>query len=418
MDCNNFYVSCERAFNPALRGKPVVILSNNDGCVIARSNEAKALGIEMGTIPKMMDVFRSHGVIMLSSNYTLYGDISERIMESLAVYAEKTEVYSIDEAFLKWERFDERKLLSTAKKIQQAIWQNFSVPVCVGIAATKTLAKMANRFAKKNDGCNGVFVACSNNVEQELLAKTKLENVWGIGRAHALFLHKHAFFTAAQFVCAPEHFIRTHLGVSGVRMQRELQGRSCIPLEENGVAKKQICMARSFADLTSDKKIIRNAMSNFAASCARKLRMQQCVATEICVSLFTNPHKTEQEQYVRSNTVRLKRATSNASELIKISIAAVEAIFVPGKLYLKCGIEVREIFSEKAVQSSLFDRPAEKKSEKMMQVIDKVNRQFGAETLRISTQVCDDAYKARAGMLTRRYTTQLKDIIRVDVGGR
>ena len=273
VDCNNFYCACEKLFNPQLEGRPVIVLSNNDGCAISRSDEAKALGIDMASPAFMMkNLLEKHHVAVFSSNYTLYGDMSRRIMETLSGFAPRMEIYSIDEAFLDLHQVRATDLLDLGFRIRRTIRKNIGIPVSVGIAPTKTLAKMANRYAKKNYPEAAVFWAANPGLTDEMLSATPVEEIWGIGGQHALFLTRSGFKTAADLLLAPEDWIKSHLSVKGLRMLYELRGIASVAWEEIEPTRKNICTSRSFGERLTDKNRIGEALANYAASCATKLQ--------------------------------------------------------------------------------------------------------------------------------------------------
>src|SRR5205809_3501527 len=298
VDCNNIYASCERLFNTSLKGKPVVVLSNNDGCVIARSDEAKALGIEMGT-PAFIkeDFFIKNGVQIFSSNYTLYGSLSNRVMQSLTQFTPAIEFYSIDEAFLDFTNFEYTDFDALSKSIKKTIQQDIGIPVTVGLATSKTLAKMANRFAKKTKKDDGIHVADTTDKIREMLAFTEVNNIWGIGGQLSKLLVRNGFKTASDLVSAPEEWVRKNMSVKGQRLLNELKGIPCIEMEEIPPAKKMICVARGFGKLLTEKKDVQEALSNYASRVAEKLRQGKLCTSMIHVFLQTNTHRTQDKQY-------------------------------------------------------------------------------------------------------------------------
>ena len=331
VDCNNFYASCERLFQPKFNNQPVVVLSNNDGCVIARSDEAKALGIVMGTPAYMsQELFNKHNVAVFSSNYTLYGDMSDRVMKTLAQFVPRLEIYSIDESFLDMSGMEHMDLLQLGLKIKQTIKRNCGIPVCVGIAPTKALAKMANRYAKKKNKAVGVHWAANQYLIDEMLEYTEVGDVWGIGRQYALMLNRNGIKTAMQFINAPEDFVRSTMSVVGLRLHNELKGIPSIAWEFELPAKKNICTGRSFGSMISDKNLIKEAMSNYAATCALKLRNQKSAAKELKVFVHTNPHRLQDEQYFRSVVIQFETATNSTPQIIKYALKGFEVIFKEG----------------------------------------------------------------------------------------
>jgi DNA polymerase V len=297
VDCNNFYASCERVFNPGLKGQPLVVLSNNDGCVVARSNEAKALGIGMG-VPEFQirPVLRAHQVQVFSSNYTLYGDMSQRVMETLEPFSPDLEIYSIDEAFLSLSGFASRNLTEYGRTIRNTVKRWTGIPVSVGIAETKTLAKIANRVAKRTPDIGGVFdlLACPDR--DALLGRIAVEDVWGIGPNHARRLKQHGITTALQLRGADDQWIRKHLGIVGLRLVMELRGVSCLDLEQCPSPKQSLTCSRAFGTLISTLAEMEEAVSVYTSRVAEKLRRERLAATVLTVCLSTNEYK-EGPQY-------------------------------------------------------------------------------------------------------------------------
>ena len=414
VDCNNFYVSCERVFDPGLIGKPVIVLSNNDGCAISRSDEAKALGIEMGAVPHLMSQdIKDKNVRMFSSNYTLYGDMSDRVMKTLAEFVPRMEIYSIDEAFLDMSDMPYTDLLALGMRIKKTVMKNTGIPVCVGIAPTKALAKMANRYVKKKNKAIGVFWAANKEMVNEMLEFTEAGEVWGIGRQYALMLGRNGIKTAMQFANAPHDFVRTSMSVVGLRLQQELKGIPCFAWEFELPDKKNICTGRSFGCLTTDKVLIKEAMSNFAANCALKLRQQKGAAREMKIFINTNPHRPQDKQYFRSLVIHMETATASTPEIIKYALKGFEIIFKPGYNYMKCGVELRDFVPENEIQLNAFSPVVNPKTKKATEALDKVNRSIGKEIVRFGIQGFKKNYKARAAHLSPRYTTDVKQIIKI-----
>ena len=416
VDCNNFYVSCERLFNPRLEGRPVIVLSNNDGCAIARSEEAKALGIDMGTPPFMInELLKEHNVEIFSSNYTLYGDISDRVMKTLGTFVPRMEIYSIDEAFLDMHSMVYTDLLKLGIEIRKTITKNIGVPVCVGIAPTKTLAKMANRYAKKKRRTIGVHWAANDGLVQEMLAFTAVGDIWGIGRQRALLLTRNGFKTALDFVKAPEEWVRENMTVVGQRLFNELRGIPALAWEFETPAKKNICTSRSFGMLISEKKLIQEALSNYVATCALKLRQQGSCAKEINVFLQTNVHRVEEPQYARSITVELEVASSSTGELIIYALRGLDIIYKEGYNYQKCGIIAQRLVPARHIQTGLFDKQTRQKDGVIMLAMDRINRSMGREMVRSARQGFEKKYKLRANHLSGKYTTSINEILHVKI---
>ncbi len=416
VDCNNFYCSCERLFNPRLEGRPLIVLSNNDGCAISRSEEAKALGIAMAAPAFMMKkLLDKHDVAVFSSNYTLYGDMSNRIMETLGFFVPDIEMYSIDEAFLDLRAMGHTDLLELGFKIRRTIRKNIGIPVSIGIAPTKTLAKMANRHAKKNYRQAAVFWAASPSLTEEMLSATPVEEIWGIGNQHALFLSGSGFKTAADFLRAPEDWVKKHLSVAGLRLLYELRGISCIAWERERPARKNICTSRSFGKRIADKGRIAEALANYAAACAAKLREDNTCCRSLRVFIQTNPHKTEEAQYLRSIDLDLERASNHSGEIIKAALRGLDLIFKAGFLYMKCGITVMDLVPESAVQASCFDGADKEKNSLVMRTMDQINRSMGKEILRPAVQGFERGYRLKADYLSPRYTTRMSEILKIQI---
>jgi len=416
VDCNNFYVSCERLFNPKLEGRPVIVLSNNDGCAVSRSDEAKALGIEMATPAFMIkDLIEKNNVAVFSSNYTLYGDISDRVMKTLGSFVPRMEIYSIDEAFLDMHDLDYTDLLELGLKIRSTVKQNIGIPVCVGIAPTKTLAKMANRFAKKHRKSIGVHWAANDHLIKEMLCVTEVGDIWGIGRQYALFLKRNGFNTALDLIEAPEEWIRKNITVVGQRLFNELKGISAIPWEFAPPAKKNICTSKSFGKLLSSKEEILEAVCNYAAACALKLRNQNSCCRSVNVFLNTNPHRLQDKQYARSIIVDLETPTNFTGEIIKYATRGFNIIFKEGYRYMKCGVMALDIIPDNQVQYGMFDKCDRPKNKKIMAAMDRVNRSLGKEIVRLSVQGFEKRYRLKTEYLSSHYTTDINQVLKVKI---
>ncbi len=415
-DCNNFYCSCERVFNPALEGRPVVVLSNNDGCAIARSEEAKQIGVVMGTPAYMIeDLLKQHNVAVFSSNYTLYGDMSDRVMKTFASFVPRMEIYSIDEAFLDLHDLAYTDLLQLGVNIRKTVQQNTGIPVTIGIAPTKTLAKMANRYAKKLHKHTGVFWAANERLTREMLAFTEVGDIWGIGHQHSLLLKRNGFHTAADFILAPEEWVRSKMSVVGQRLLNELRGKPAIEWQFVPAAKKVICTSRSFGKLLTRPADIQEAISNHAAACALKLRQQKTCCNTVQVFINTNPHKTDEAQYARSINIDLPSSSNNTSEIIKAAIKGFAIIYAAGYRFMKCGVVVMDLVPENQVQVSLFDGADRSKNSVIMTAMDKLNKSLGKELVRFAVQGFEKKYQLRADHLSQKYTTDIHQILKVKI---
>jgi DNA polymerase V len=410
VDGNNFYVSCERVFNPALEGKPVVVLSNNDGCVISRSNEAKALGIKMAEpIFKIKDLVIKHNIQVYSSNYVLYGDLSNRVVATLSQFSPEIEVYSIDESFinLKGIMVDYAEYGS---RIRTTILQNIGLPVGVGIAPTKVLSKVANKLAKKN---GGVFVIDNKEARDWAIRNTDIGDVWGVGRQYAKLLKNQGINTAYDFARCDPKWVRKHMSVVGLRIQDELLNRPCIPLDMDIQPKKNIATTRAFGHKLSSIEPISEAVASHAARCAEKLRMQKSVAQYLNVFIHTDPFS-ENEIYVNCNkTVTLSTPSNATSVLVKAAEKALSDIFRSGLLYKKAGVMVSGISSAAYVQGNLFESPMNQKQNTLSSVLDSLNDRFGRDTLRTAAQGYSKDWHLKQEKLSQRYTTCWNELMTV-----
>lgn len=407
VDCNNFYASCERVFNPSLNGKPVVVLSNNDGCVIARSNEAKALGIKMG-IPayQIKDLVSSHGVAVFSSNYTLYGDMSGRVMSMLAELSPEIEVYSIDEAFVNLDGI--RDLESIGRKMVSGVTRGTGIPVSLGVAPTKTLAKIANKFAKKYPAYDQLCIIDSEEKRIKALQLTEIGDVWGIGRRQAAKLQKQGIKTAYDFTRLSGAWVRKNMTVVGERTWKELHGISCIDMENAPPAKKQICTSRSFGKMLTDIDTISEAIASHASTCAKKLRKQQSYAASLMVFIHTNNFREDLPQYWKNTVIHLPVPTNDTQEIVHYALAGLKTIYLNGYQYKKAGVIITEI--TEGAQLGLFDLVDRDKRERLMQAVDKINGEHG-HNIKLAVQGTGRGWKLKQEQLSGHYTTNLNQII-------
>ncbi|MFD2247209.1 Y-family DNA polymerase [Pontibacter ruber] len=410
-DCNNFYASCERVFDPSLNEKPVVVLSNNDGCVIARSNEAKALGIQMGDpFFQIRNLVEHKQVHAFSSNYVLYGDMSDRVMQTLSQFTPHVEIYSIDECFLDLGDFYDIDLFSYAWEIKRTVTRWTGIPVSLGVAPTKALAKVANKLAKKSAKANGVLVLTEPYHIQKALEATKVEDVWGIGGQYAKFLKKHNIHTALDFTNASENWVRKHMTVVGVRLLKELKGESCLELEEVAPAKKGICTSRSFGTKLTSLKDVKEATASYAAKCAKKLRSQKSCARLVTVFVQTNPFSEHDRQYYNSRTIAMPVATNSDIELIHYATLALKAIFKPNYYYKKSGVIVTEIIPENQIQFDLLDTVDRDKHSSLMKVMDKLTDRFGRSMVQVAAQGLNKNWLLKSDYKSPYYTTRVEEI--------
>lgn len=414
IDCNNFYTSCERVFNPRLVGKPVVVLSNNDGCVIARSNESKRLGITMGApLFKIQELIERERVEVFSSNYTLYGDMSRRVMETLETFTPAVETYSIDEAFLNLSGIaHEGTLTDLGHKIRDRVYKWTGIPVSVGIAETKTLAKIANRLAKKSDKAKGVLDLVGSEYRECALSRTPVNDVWGIGRQYAKLLTSRGITTALDLSRADANWARSQMSVVGARTVMELRGVSCLPLEFLPPSKKSVTVSRSFGTDVENLGDMREAVSHFASRAAEKLRANRLVAGVMMVFVSTNRFK-DDPQYANSAYVSMPFASDDTRELVRCAHRGLDRIYVEGYRYKKAGVTLAEILPVESLQHSFFDGREHERSKRLMAAMDAVNRKLGRGTLRIAASGLRQMWMTRSERRSPLYTTKLRDVLTV-----
>ncbi|MFL5789130.1 MAG: Y-family DNA polymerase [Flavisolibacter sp.] len=411
IDCNNFYCSCETVFDPSLQKKPVIVLSNNDGCAIARSKEAKLLGIKMAQ-PAFMakDLIDKYGIKVFSSNYTLYGDMSQRVINVIKEFIPRTEVYSIDELFadLSDLKYQDHYILAT--EIKEAVNRCTGIPVTIGIGQTKTIAKLANRHAKREELKEGVFCAETNEARIRLLKKSNVGDIWGIGRQLADLLNQNGIYTGWDLLNTPEEWVRKNLSVKGQRLLHELKGVPCIEWEEADVKRKNICTSRSFGKLITTKKEMKQAVATFTFSCAEKLRKEGSCAKKITVFIQTNPHRPLDKQFFQTITLQLAVATNLSAELIKSSMKGLDMIFQAGYYYQKAGVVVQELVPEEQIQLGLFDSMDRAKNRQLMISLDEVNHSFGKGTVRYGVQDYETRWKLKQEKLSHAFTTKTSEL--------
>ena len=412
IDGNNFYVSCERVFNPKIEGVPVVVLSNNDGCAVARSNEVKALGVKMGT-PwfQMKDLARKHGIIALSSNYALYADMSNRMMSVLAQYSPDQEVYSIDECFLGFEGFGHYDLVAHAQLMRQQVRQWVGIPVCVGIAETKTLAKLANHCAKKSlAGADSVcdLTRLSEAERSTLFSTIDVGEVWGIGPRLSKQLIDQGICTVEALRRADPKTIRREFSVVVERTVMELNAVPCMSLEDVAPAKQQIMSSRSFGNYVYDLEPLKEAVASYVATAAEKLRGQGSVAGMIQVYVRTNPHKDDHPQYSKGLTIPLPEATDDTLRLTKAALWGLRRIFRSGYAYQKAGIVLMNLADSANQQASLFS--THRDNDRLMAVMDRVNAMWGRGTLRSAATGVAKSWSMRRERMSPQYTTHWEQL--------
>ncbi|MBE6283929.1 MAG: Y-family DNA polymerase [Mediterranea massiliensis] len=413
-DCNNFYCSCERVFHPDLIGKPVVVLSNNDGCVIARSEESKALGIKMGeAFYQVKEKLEQNNVAVFSSNYNLYGDMSRRVMSLLAKYSPKIDVYSIDEAFLDFSGMNTSEtFIEYCREMVRHIHKGTGIPISLGIAPTKTLAKIASKFAKKHKGYKGVCLIDTDEKREKALKLFPVEDVWGIGYRSVERLHNQGIKTAWDLTQKSESWIKHELTITGVRTWRELRGESCISTEELP-HKQSICTSRSFAEQGLNRLAdIEEAVANFAAQCARKLREQHTVCNSITIFLHTSRFREDVPQSYIYHSINLQVPTNNQQELISYAVKTLRANWKEGNFhYKKAGVIVWGICRDDAIQGNLFDTVNRSKQAALAKAIDAINRKNGHNKIRVAVQGDEKGWQLKREYISQQYTTNLDEVI-------
>ena len=434
VDCNNFYVSCERVFNPSLRGKPVVVLSNNDGCIIARSNEAKAIGIPMGApLHLYKTLIKQNKIFTYSSNYTLYGDMSSRVMSVLNYFIPNIEIYSIDEAFLNLKNFNIQSLQDEMFKIRERIYQWTGIPVSIGIGPTKTLAKLANKIAKKNSS-NGVYILTVSTQLTHILSDMKLEDIWGVSKGWGNRLRSIGINNPRHLQQANPRQIRTLISVVGERIIYELRGQPCLALEEV-INKKSITVSRSFGNMINDKDSLKKALANYAARAAEKLRYQDSVCGGIYVFINTNRFRERDLQYSNSATINFDELTDSTTIIIEKSFKLLENLYRPKYNYKKIGVTLLGLKQKDdgssdnyIIQGSLFIHNAGQqihmsRSCDRMKLIDNINAKMGKMTIFHGSQGViknsrnikseTDKWRMRSCYKSPFYTTNWDDILKV-----
>jgi DNA polymerase V len=408
VDCNNFFVSCERVFNPKLLGRPCVVLSNNDGCVISRSQEAKDLGIPMGApVFKWREVLEKHRVATYSTNFPLYGDMSKRVRNTLAQLNPELEVYSIDEVFLSLDKFNSSDLIAYGETIVKTVQQNTGIPVSVGIAQTKTLAKAANFLAKKSK--KFVFEIKNGEIDQ-VLDSIAVGEVWGIGRQLEKFLISRGISTARKLKDSPEAWIKKHLHLPGLRIVRELSGTRCLSFEEQTPRKKSICCSRTFGKSVEDLSTLSEAVASYVSLASEKLRKENSIAGEITVFLRTNRHRLDLPQYQNSVVKILLESTANTLTLNSHALDALREIYKSGYSYKRAGVWLSKISSNQSSQLGLFQNNNYEKEKTLMQVMDAINAYWGRNTLKIASTGIQKKSLYRQKNLSPRYTTCWNEI--------
>ena len=410
IDCNSFYASCERIFNPKLLGKPIVVLSNNDGCIITRSAEAKALGIKMGEpYFKAKKIIEKNNVKVFSSNYSLYGDISQRVMEILLGFSPEVEIYSIDEAFLNFKGFKNHELLTYCKHIRQTIKQWVGIPVSIGVGSTKTLSKIANHLAKKEADYEGICILKGDEKIEEALNRIEIGDVWGIGRRLSKFLRNYEVRTAKQFAFLDRRWIRKNMGVVGEKIQLELCGVSCLDLELLPSPKKSCCVSRSFSRPIEKIEELQESIANYGSRVAEKIREEGLIAQFMSIFVLTNHFNKKEKQYSSSIKLQLDYPTSDSKLIVKRAVEGIKRIYKEGYRYKKAGIILYELHSSSSVRGLLdYDKP---RTDSLMRSLDEINYRYGSATLRLAAEGIKKSWQMRREKVSPCYTTSFDQLM-------
>jgi len=420
IDCNNFYCSCERLFRPELRNKSVVVLSNNDGCIVSRSDEAKEAGVPMAApFFESKSLITFHDIAVFSSNYNLYGDLSWRVMETLRMIAgkENVEVYSVDEAFVDLSAVPIKELPAAAGEIKKTVEMWTGISVSIGVAPTKTLAKLANYIAKKNKKVSGcITVLATRQEQQKALQQTRLESIWGIGRAYVHKLYNMGIFSAWELASMPNHWMYKNMGgVVGSRLLKELNGEPAIDMKGELVQKKMIATTRMFGNPVGDITLIREAVATYTSRAAEKLRRQHCAAKTISVFVVEKDedHSVNYYEATCSDSFTLPAATSFTNELIKPAIGLVDRLYNPKKLYKKAGVMLSGIVPDTSIQGNLFLSEPKNCERKLMDMIDNVNFSQRNDVLKFAASGTVRNWKMQQNFISKRYTTRWNELFEV-----
>ena len=414
VDVNNFYVSCERLFNPKLINKPTVVLSNNDGCIISRSEEVKSIGVKMGApLFKVQSLINQHNIEVLSSNYPLYADISSRVMRLVSEFTDHQEVYSIDECFISLN--GHKNYQDVAMAIKKNLWVNLRMPVCVGIGPTKVLAKFGNHCAKKQNDWNGI---CSTNLLpdkflNDVMDEFSVEKLWGVGKNNTQKLNSMNIYSVLDLKKTNAILIKSRLNINIARIIYELNGIICFPLEKNLVKKKQIVTSRSFGRAVSNYQGLVEAVTTFVAKATLKLRNQGSLCSKVSIFIRSSPFRKETHFYQNIITIPFTGPTSNTELILKESLKGLNIIYKHNILYVKCGIILSDLIDEKNSQRNLFFEDT-KKDNNLIFIIDKINNRFNSDTLRLATQPLSPKWGMRQMKKSPSYTTSWNELLVVN----
>ena len=411
-DCNNFYASCERVFNPTLKNKPVVVLSNNDGCIIARSNESKQLGIKMGEpVFKAREIIDKHNVNVFSTNFALYGDMSKRVMTLLASLSPEIEIYSIDEAFMNLAGI--KKCFEIGLHMRDTVKKHTGIPISIGIASTKTLAKVANHCAKRFTK-KGVYVLKRKDHISDILKSMPVSKLWGVGSRYSRMLRSYGVDNAHEFVSLDEKWVLEKMTVMGLRIQRELKGESCISMDINPSPKKNICTSRSFGAKVRDFQSLKESISSHAARCAEKLRSEKGCARYVSVVIKTNPFS-DSDYYCGYKSSSFDVPTNDTLDIINAAENILRSIYKKGLEYKKSGVIVGDIIPQNQVQLNLFDMDEKRiKRKKLDSTVDIINQAMGRSTIHIGSQGIAKNWQLKREKLSPCYTTKWDDLLTIN----
>ena len=409
IDCNAFYVSCERVFNPKLNNKPVVALSNNDGCIIARSKEAKALGIKMGVpLFKVKDIVERENVIVFSSNYTLYADMSRRVMNIISEFAPSIEVYSIDEAFIELTNMNV-DYESYVRQMRKVILQYTGIPVSIGVASTKTLTKVANHIAKDDESLEGVCSLVKHENLDQVLEDANVADVWGVGRQLSKKLIANGIFNAKLLKNCEDAWVRKMMSVNGLKTVSELREISCLDLEETSATRKSCCTTRSFGKPLVNLDDIEQAVTTFARRATERIRGENLTASTVSVFLRTNPFD-RNRYYSNSSTTTLSYPTYDTMQIVKTALQLTKIIFRENYKYKKAGVLLSGFYEKGTETKDLFSE-ARYRSPKLMSAVDQINERYGSDTIQIATECQIGKWKQKRKNCTQSYTTQLDNVL-------
>lgn len=409
IDCNNFYVSCERVFNPQLRHKPVIVLSNNDGCVVARSSEAKLLGIRMGQpMFEIKTLIKKYDIQWQSSNYSLYASMSERVMNCIQQHSPNIEIYSIDEAFVDLTGMSPKEALNFSQQLRHTVTKWTGIPVCIGLGYTKTQAKMANSLAKKNTDL-GVFSLDDASQRHDIFKTFPVSAIWGIGKKTAVKLNDFDIITVQQLIQQPVGWMRKQFGLNVVKTIYELQGTPCIHLDDMK-SKKAIMSSRSFSKPITQLNELSEALSTYAAIATEKCRAQHGLAQGMCVYITTSRFKEKKDYYAKQKTLKLSEPTQDTFVITSYALTLLKTLFRPGFLYVKCGIVLLDVLPDTYHQADLFAADLPKKNSAVMKAMDNINRKYGKSTIHLAAEGFKKEWLARSHKKSPNYTTQWDEL--------